>query len=120
MTWRPIAANVYPILGPVAVHNIVFGQLGTIAFTMHEMGLPQKLVCLCSLLLCAHLFSWQVERFVMSRAHGAQLGRDQQIDLLKSIRYGLVHSPSSSHPSHSSQRDISTEQDRISSSFSRT
>lgn len=32
----------------------------------------------------------------MSRAHGAQLGRDQQIDLLKSIRYGPLHSPT--HP----------------------
>lgn len=57
---RPIPANVHsliPILGPIAVHNIVFGQLGTIAFTMHEMGLPQKLVMNCSLLLFAHLFS---------------------------------------------------------------
>jgi hypothetical protein len=75
----------------IAVHNIVFGQLGTIAFTMHEMGLPQKLVCLplpahLSFLLFSDLPS-QVERFVMSRAHGAQLGRDQQVDLLKSIRY---------------------------------
>lgn len=55
----------------LAIHNMVFGQLGTIAFTMQQMGLPQK----------------QVEKFVMSRSLGAQLGRDQQADLLKSIRY---------------------------------
>ncbi len=63
----------------VAIHNMVFGQLGTIAFTMQQMGLPQK----------------QVEKFIMSRSLGAQLGRDQQVDLLKSIRYEFQSSSSS-------------------------
>jgi hypothetical protein len=28
----------------VAIHNILFGQLGTLAFTMHEMGLEKSYV----------------------------------------------------------------------------
>lgn len=26
----------------LALHNMIFGQLGTLAFTMHEMGLPKQ------------------------------------------------------------------------------
>jgi len=53
----------------IAIHNIVFGQLGTMAFTMHEMGLLQE----------------EVERLIMSMSAGAQLGEDQQLELLSSI-----------------------------------
>lgn len=68
----------------IAIHNMIFGQLGTIAFTMHEMGLPRKHVCLP---LIPYLINAEkVEKFVMARSQGAQLGRDQQIELLKSIR----------------------------------
>lgn len=28
----------------IAIHNMIFGQLGTIAFTMHEMGLSRRQV----------------------------------------------------------------------------
>jgi hypothetical protein len=78
-THPPHPLSLVLILLWLVVHNIIFGQLGSIAFTMHEMGIPQK----------------QVEKFIMSRSQGAQLGRDQQIELLNSIR--SVSSPHSSY-----------------------
>eukprot|EP01035_Chromulina_nebulosa_P019370 gene19370-25237_t len=54
----------------VGIHNIVFGQLGTIAFTMHELGLPFE----------------EVQATVLEMCRGAQLVEEQEHDLLKSIR----------------------------------
>eukprot|EP00604_Paraphysomonas_vestita_P001008 CAMPEP_0174819188 /NCGR_PEP_ID=MMETSP1107-20130205/2281_1 /TAXON_ID=36770 /ORGANISM="Paraphysomonas vestita, Strain GFlagA" /LENGTH=614 /DNA_ID=CAMNT_0016032233 /DNA_START=570 /DNA_END=2414 /DNA_ORIENTATION=- len=53
----------------LALHNMIFGQLGTLAFTMHEMGLPKH----------------EVEKLILSLSEGAQLGEDQQLELMKSI-----------------------------------
>lgn len=65
----------------IGVHNIVFGQLGTMAFTMHELGMPRE----------------EVEEIVL-RLGGTdmmQLGEDQRLDLLTSIRltYGVSQKP---------------------------
>eukprot|EP00595_Chromulina_sp_UTEXLB2642_P002289 CAMPEP_0196764964 /NCGR_PEP_ID=MMETSP1095-20130614/7293_1 /TAXON_ID=96789 ORGANISM="Chromulina nebulosa, Strain UTEXLB2642" /NCGR_SAMPLE_ID=MMETSP1095 /ASSEMBLY_ACC=CAM_ASM_000446 /LENGTH=474 /DNA_ID=CAMNT_0042121979 /DNA_START=958 /DNA_END=2382 /DNA_ORIENTATION=- len=54
----------------VGIHNIVFGQLGTIAFTMHELGLPFE----------------EVQATVLEMCRGAQLIEEQEHDLLRSIR----------------------------------
>lgn len=52
-----------------AIHNILFGQLGTLAFTMHEMGLEKS----------------YVQSLVMNLGKASQLGDDLQRELLKSI-----------------------------------
>ena len=54
----------------LGVHNIVFGQLGVIAFTMHELDMP-----------CEH-----VEKVILRMSREAQLAEEQEVDLLRSIR----------------------------------
>jgi hypothetical protein len=54
----------------VGVHNIIFGQLGTIAFTMHELGLTLE----------------QVEKNAVTMCRHYQLTEDQEQELLASIR----------------------------------
>jgi len=54
----------------VSVHNIIFGQLGTIAFTMHELGLTLE----------------QVEKNARDMCRLYQLTEDQEQELLASIR----------------------------------
>jgi hypothetical protein len=64
---------------------MIFGQLGTLAFTMHEMGLAKPEVIRWD--LWSHFLTLsQVEKLVLSLSEGAQLGEDQQLELLKSIR----------------------------------
>ena len=70
------------------MHNVTFGQLGTLAFTMHEMGLTRQEVSRAahfSSVPVRHLILVQVEHLVMSLSAGAQLGEDLQQDLLRSI-----------------------------------
>jgi hypothetical protein len=61
----------------VDIHNIVFGQLGTLAFTMHEIGLSFE----------------EVQGTILELSRGAQLVEDQEHDLLKSIRktFNMLH-----------------------------
>jgi hypothetical protein len=68
---------------------MIFGQLGTLAFTMHEMGLPELDVgtsSSCSPHRSSLASAPQVEKLILSLSEGAQLGEDQQLELLKSIR----------------------------------
>lgn len=61
----------------VDIHNIVFGQLGTLAFTMQEIGLSFE----------------EVQGTILELSRGAQLVEDQEHDLMKSIRktYNMLH-----------------------------
>ena len=47
----------------VAIHNILFGQLGTLAFTMHEMGLEKAYVStlMCVLFCCSTLWYYDIK-----------------------------------------------------------
>ena len=54
----------------VSIHNIIFGQLGTIAFTMHELGLTLE----------------QVEKNALTMCRFYQLTEDQEQELLASIK----------------------------------
>lgn len=54
----------------VSIHNVVFGQLGTIAFNMHELGLSFE----------------EVQNTILDLSRKFQLVEDQEHELMKLIR----------------------------------
>jgi hypothetical protein len=85
----PPPSVLHLLIATLALHNMIFGQLGTLAFTMHEMGLPELDVgtsSSCSPHRSSLASAPQVEKLILSLSEGAQLGEDQQLELLKSIR----------------------------------
>jgi len=74
----------------IGVHNIVFGQLGSLAFAMHQSGLDFA----------------EVESNVFAMCQRCQLTEDQRFDLINSVRvmFGGISTPAMQSPSSTSSR----------------
>jgi hypothetical protein len=88
-----------------AIQNIVFGQLGTMAVTMHEIGLSHIDVSAARSSYCGIIFFvLQVAKRLTKMSRVAQLNEDQILDLLKTVRhtYKLPEPPAPAPGSSSS------------------
>jgi hypothetical protein len=70
LNWDDIESEVALVETVIELHNCIFGQLGSLALTMHDVGLEVEVV----------------EETVLQLCKATQLTEDQEIQLLRNVR----------------------------------